>query len=599
MLKGFRERTKMILWIVVLTFIISIFALWGMDLRTPDNPKYSQNVAGTVNKDEIPYGAYENTLNQLWAQARQQRGEEYQPSDIERNMLSDQAWELTVQARLMERQVQDLRLTVSDDELVSFLRKNPHPQLVQTFTKEDGTFDYQEYLKALNNPEVDWTELERWGRGVIPEVKLQTMLVAQVHIPERDVLERFKAQNVTTKARYVEIPIPTEEPPYEPSDADIKAQYEKSREDFTDPPMRRVRVVEVEKKPTAADDEDAAARLADLRTDIVEGTLDFAKAAQEYSDDEATAAAGGELGFVARGARGAEFDAVAFALKPGEISAPFRTQLGYHIVQVQERKTENGVEKVKARQILMKVELGTDSMDSLTAYVRDLSTEIRKEGLEKAAAARKLKTFDSEPFSDGMFIKDLGFVPRIVNFAFNNKVGSVSYGIETPASVYFVKILEETPERVKPLEEVRSRLVDELRRAHAAAAARAKADAVRRDMIANGFEAGAKAHGLFVKVTPAFKQGDQIPEIGTNSAFATACSFLALNAVSPPIEMPGRFFIISVVERTEPDLTAYGEARKTIVEEMRNESASRFLANWYQGIRERAKVVDLRDKPLD
>lgn len=599
MLKGFRERTKTVLWIVVLTFIISIFALWGMDLRTPDNPKYSQNVAGTVDKDEIPYGAYENTLNQLWAQARQQRGEEYQPSDIERNMLSDQAWELTVQARLMERQIQDLRLTVSDDELVSFLRKNPHPQLVQTFTKEDGTFDYQEYLKALNNPEVDWTELERWGRSVIPEVKLQTMLVAQVHIPERDVLERFKAQNVTTKARYVEIPIPTEEPPYEPSDAEVKAQYEKSREDFTDPPMRRVRVVEVEKKPTSADDEDAAARLADLRTDIVEGTLDFAKAAQEYSDDEATAAAGGELGFVARGARGPEFDAAAFALKPGEISAPFRTQLGYHIVQVEERKTENGVEKIKARQILSKVELGTDSMDSLTAYVRDLSQEIRKDGLEKAAAARKLKTFDSEPFPDGMFIKDLGFVPRIVNFAFNNKVGNVSYGIETPASVYFVKILEETPERVKPIEEVRSRLVDELRREHAAAAARAKADAVRRDMIANGFEAGAKAHGLFVKVTPAFKQGDQIPEIGTNSAFAAACPFLALNAVSPPIEMPGRFFIISVIERAEPDPVAYGQARTTIVEEMRNESASRFMANWYQGIRERAKVVDLRDKPLD
>lgn len=599
MLKGFRERTKTILWIVVLTFIVSIFALWGMDLRAPDNPKYSQNVAGTVGKDEIPYASYENMLNQLWAQTRQQRGEEYQPSDIERSMLADQAWELTVQASLMEREIRDLRLTVSDEELVSFLRKNPHPQLVQAFTKEDGTFDYQEYLRQLNNPEVDWTELERWGRSVIPEVKLQTLLVAQVHIPERDILERFEAQTVTTKARYVEIAIPTEEPPYEPPDADVTALYEKSREEYTDPPMRRVRVVEVEKKPTAADEEDAAARLADLRTDIVEGTLDFAKAAQEYSDDEATAASGGELGFVARGQRGAEFDAAAFALKPGEISAPYRTQLGYNIVKVEERKVENGVEKVKARLILAKVELGTDSMDSLTAYVRDLSQEIRKEGLEETARARTLKTFDSEPFPKGMFVKDLGFVPRIVNFAFNNKTGSVSYGIETPSSVYFVKVIEETPERVKPLEEVRSRLVDELRREHAAAAARAKADAVRRDMLASGFEAGAKAHGLVVKVTPAFKQGDQIPEIGTNTAFAVACRYLAPNAVSPPIEMPGRFFIASVIERSAPDLAAYSEARKTIVDEMRNESASRFVANWYQEIRDKAKVVDLRDKPLD
>jgi parvulin-like peptidyl-prolyl isomerase len=68
--------------------------------------------------------------------------------------------------------------------------------------------------------------------------------------------------------------------------------------------------------------------------------------------------------------------------------------------------------------------------------------------------------------------------------------------------------------------------------------------------------------------------------------------------VSPPIKGTNRYYIIAVVERIEPDMAKYVEARKTLVEEMRNESAQRFMANWYQGIRDKAKIVDLREKPL-
>ncbi len=71
-----------------------------------------------------------------------------------------------------------------------------------------------------------------------------------------------------------------------------------------------------------------------------------------------------------------------------------------------------------------------------------------------------------------------------------------------------------------------------------------------------------------------------------------------MNAVSPPIEGQGRFYLIKVVERAEPDMAKYIEARQGLVSEMRNEIANRFMANWYQGIRDNAKVEDLREKPL-
>ena len=599
MLRGMRERTKTILWIVVLTFIVSIFAVWGMDLRTPQRRRVDSNVAGSIDKKPVTQQAYNDMVNQLYNQLKTQKGENYTPSDMERSLISDQAWELTVQNRLMQKEIEKLKLqTVTDDELVAFLRQNPHPSLQNVFKTKDGQFDYQAYLKALADPSVDWTQLENWGRSEIPLLKFQTYLVAQVNVPERDVLDRFKSQSATTKVRYVEISI-QKGAPYEPTDAELRALYEKKMNDFKNPPMRRVSVIELEKKPSAADEADVRAHVADVRSDIVKGTTDFAAAAKEYSDDKATADKGGDLGFFKKGQMDPAFDKVAFSMKPGEISEPFRTQLGYQILKVEERKSGKGVEEVHARHILMKVEPGTDTVDSLQTALKDISTEIRSKGFEKTAADRKLKVFNPEPFPQGMFIKDLGFVPRVVSFAFNYKPGNISYGIDANAAIYIVKILEAIPERVKPFEEVRAQLAEEFRTEREAEAARSAAESIRKEMIAGGdFDAVARAKGLAVKETPAFKENDQIPEIGANTPFQTACKYLAVNAVSPPIKGQGRFYVIKVVARTEPDMTKYAEGRQAIVEAMRSELGNRFMANWYQGIRDKAKVEDLRQKPI-
>jgi peptidyl-prolyl cis-trans isomerase D len=602
MLRNLRERTKTILWIVVLTFVISIFAVWGMDLQGPKKHKFDANIVGNVDKHAITQQVYNNVLNQLYSQVKMQRGENYAPSDMERSLLADQAWEYAVQGMLMQREIDRLHITVSDAELVSFIRQNPPPEFQNAFKTEDGQFDYQGYLKALADPQFEqyWPQLEAWGRSRIPDMKLQTYLVSEVHIPENEVLERFKVQNVTMKARYVQIPIQKREgAPYEPSDAELRSLYEQKKADFKAPAMRRVRVIEIEKKPTAADEEDVRARAADIREDIVKGTLDFAGAAKEYSDDNSTSDKGGDLGFFKKGEMAPEFDAAAFALKPGQVSEPVRTQFGYNIIKVEAHKTEKGIETIHARNILMKVEPGTDTIDSLQLVLRDISTEIHDKGFEKTAADRKLKTFDTEPFAQGMFIKELGFAPRVASFAFNYGAGTVSYGIDGETSIRLVKVLEAIPEQERAFEQVRPQLVEELRADRDAEAALAIAESLRKDILSSGsFDAAAKAKGFTVKETPSFKADDAIPEIGTNTTFQAACTFLALNAVSPPIKGQGRYFLIKIIERTEPDMAKFVEARQGIVSEMRNELANRFMASWYQSIRDNAKVEDLREKPL-
>ena len=280
------------------------------------------------------------------------------------------------------------------------------------------------------------------------------------------------------------------------------------------------------------------------------------------------------------------------------MSEPFRSAEGYHLVKVEERRTAKGAVEIRARQILIKVEPGSDTIDSLSTYIRGVTEAIREDGFEEAASKLGLAIRDVDPFPQGMFVQPLGLVPRIVNFAFNHRPGAVSYPIETASSVYIVKLIEEIPERVRPFEEVRDRLASEARAELADAAAKTLAENVRGEMISAGFEAASKARGLTVRATPPFKRMDEIPGIGGNTAFAAACRLLETNAASPPIKGRDRYYIIRVVERAEPDIARYGEERTALLDEMRNEAASRFMANWYQEIRDGAKVEDFRERQL-
>jgi len=98
---------------------------------------------------------------------------------------------------------------------------------------------------------------------------------------------------------------------------------------------------------------DALRRLAGLRQRIAGGT-DFAELARLNSED-GTAARGGELGWVHPGDTVPEFERAMNALKPGELSEPVRTPFGFHLIQVQERRTADlstERQRLQARQAL-------------------------------------------------------------------------------------------------------------------------------------------------------------------------------------------------------------------------------------------------------
>jgi len=85
---------------------------------------------------------------------------------------------------------------------------------------------------------------------------------------------------------------------------------------------------------------DALQRLTELKRRIELGGESFADLARQYSDD-ASAAKGGDLGWLSPGDTVPEFERAMDALKPGEISDPVRTPFGFHLINVIERRDED------------------------------------------------------------------------------------------------------------------------------------------------------------------------------------------------------------------------------------------------------------------
>ena len=91
--------------------------------------------------------------------------------------------------------------------------------------------------------------------------------------------------------------------------------------------------------------------------DSIKAGADFATMAKRYSEDPGSAKEGGDLGFVKRGVFYPEFESAAFALKPGELSGVVETPVGFHIIQMLEKRGES----IHTRHILIKIKKGEDA----------------------------------------------------------------------------------------------------------------------------------------------------------------------------------------------------------------------------------------------
>ncbi|MFI8684796.1 peptidylprolyl isomerase [Rossellomorea sp. NPDC077527] len=111
------------------------------------------------------------------------------------------------------------------------------------------------------------------------------------------------------------------------TDDQIKEYFEANKDSFA-------QAEQVEASHILVDDEETAK---EVKAKLDDGG-EFAELAKEYSTDTSNAESGGELGYFGKGEMVTEFDDKAFSMKKGEISEPVKTEFGYHIIKVTDKK---------------------------------------------------------------------------------------------------------------------------------------------------------------------------------------------------------------------------------------------------------------------
>ncbi|MCR4659840.1 MAG: peptidylprolyl isomerase [Bacteroidales bacterium] len=188
-------------------------------------------------------------------------------------------------------------------------------------------------------------------RQTIMRQRVEYSLTENVHITPGEVTDYFN--NLPADS------VPTIEDQYEISEIVLKPEVSETERD-------RVRT-----------------ELARLRERVLNGEK-FSMLATLYSQDPGSSKKGGELGFFSRGDMVGEFEAAAFALKPGEVSPIVETQYGFHIIQLIERRGNT----VNVRHILMMPKVSADDLLKARMTLDSLAQEICAGRLSFDEAAR-------------------------------------------------------------------------------------------------------------------------------------------------------------------------------------------------------------------
>ena len=603
LMTSMREKMHVVLWALLAMFILSmtIGGLVGganvLDILAGNvDPR---TTIAQINGEDISPDYFNQLVSQQLEQARS-NGQKLNDFQIRR--ARDTAWDNMLQDVLVSQEVKRLNISASDEEVMYHLENNPPPFLQQNPSfQTDGIFDWDKYRTALASPQGDeWLPIEAFMKNTyVPNFKLQKLLDESIIIMERNIKNEFIKRNVNYTISGIHITsgnVPVEES--EPSDSEIREEYNKSKSDFKHDELRSVSYVSWIKEPAKND----SVSVQKLATAIYERTKEgeeFATLANEYSVDPGNQGTkGGDLGWFGKGQMVKEFEKAAFSAKKGEIIEPVKSNFGYHIIYVRDKKIEDGEEKVLASHILLKIEISSTTLSNLKRDATLFSYDAQDNGFSSAVSEHNLDIGNHKKMNEeGFSIKGLGGLRAGVRFAFNNKVGDVSDILENDQ--YFSVFTLDTiiAPGFKSYEEVQAQIKSTLKKTKVMAATLDEANKLLLTI-----------SGKDIKLDDAIDEDSELDAIkneskqlvqGFTSIGRSNYVTGALLAAKPgeilgPLETGRGHAIIELKEISVFDSTEYGVQKESLRKTIFNQKQNQFFQAWLDDLKEDAEIVDNR-----
>ena len=624
MLDRMRRHRGWLKWslaIVVVSFVLLYIPSF---LQDPTQGAASNAVVADVDGREITAGHFRRVYQQQMQQYRQSYG-----ANIDERLLK----QLGIDQRIVQQLIQEeaslaeakrLGIKASDAEVRERILALPAFQENGQFIGDDR---YRQLLR-MQTPPMRPDEFEDQVRRSIVAEKLQAALTGWMTVSDTDIVDEFKKRNEKVKLAVVNFPADKFREGAVATDAEVAKHFEDHKESYRISEKRKVRYLVVDQealrqkatvggqqieryytdnmaqystpeqvrashillKTEGKDDAAVKKQAEDLLAQLKKGA-NFEELAKKNSQDEGSAVKGGDLDFFNKGQMVPEFDKVAFELQPGQMSDLVKSQFGYHIIKVTDKRaaTQKSLAEVRTQiEDTLKYEQAQGAAQKLADQV---AAELKKPAdFDTVARARGLQAGESGLFQQDEPIAGIGMSPAVNQAAFTLKEGEVSEALRTPQGYAFITLTGKQAPYVPKLDEVKSKVRDEVLKQKAIEAARQKAASISAEAKSGDLEKAAKAAGMDVKTTELIARGAPVADVGVSPALEAAAFNLPQGAVSDPIVTENGAAIVKVIERKDVAADELSKQKDSLRNEILNDRKQKFFAAYMTKARQRMKI---------
>ncbi|MCL1827569.1 MAG: peptidylprolyl isomerase [Candidatus Cloacimonetes bacterium] len=589
MLEDLRKNQKWIIWAIAIIFIAGMGLMGIMSIFNP-TPS-----VGSIYGKKIYLQDYDRMFRQN-VQQYQYQNQDANIDDQALKNINDQTWEQNLSRIVMDRQLKKYRIKVSDQDVLNKIKNDPPAELHQNPEfLTNGAWDQQKYMSILANNVEFALVLEDYVRQLLPYEKLEKKIKDQLVVTVDSVRVDWLEKNDKVSAKVINLDWNSIET-QEVSDAEIKAFYDKNKNNYKKEAARKYRYVTLKLEPSDYDIQRAKEDIDYVYDQLIKGG-DFAELAAEYSQDPSNAQNGGSLGFFGRGRMVPEFDTIAFESNVGDLSVPFKTQFGWHIMQVTgKRDNEQGEPEVEANHILIKTEASELTKIDLRSTADRIASIAERTGLEKAVEGMELEIRETpELFTTSRSIPGIGNFPNLVSEAFSKRLGFVPPAVSLNDGSFAVLELSYIKgAHIQDLElvtEVVKREVDKEKRTNIVLE---KTKEFMAKHTPDEYLEYAAEYGFKVVDANERLVTQSISGIGMDRKLMNVLFTKEAGEWTEIISTDRGNFLALVTERHIPNMDDFFANQETLTSEYKQRKESTHYSQWYQKVKEEADIKDLR-----
>ncbi|GAB5410749.1 MAG: peptidyl-prolyl cis-trans isomerase [Balneolaceae bacterium] len=583
----FRDNTGVVLWILIGSFGL----LWViMDVFDPNALSAGPRALGSVNGEPISFDEY-NSRVQYYSNAYTQQTGASMTAET-RAVYENQVWDDLVNAQLLEQKMNELGITVTDQELLDMAYgDNPDPLISQYFAREDGTIDRFMVQNVLQDEQYsqEAIAIELQLRQKRRQQKLSNFITAGLQVTDQDVMNEYIKRNSFAEFSFVRFPFnEVEESEISVSDSELSDYYNENKDRYKREESYRAKFVAFSTLPTKED-----------TTQIIKEVSDLSKDFAAAEDDSL---------FMLRQQSTTPYNNV-FVAK-ADLREDYAPVLDIEVGAVTEvlnlGTTAAIIKKVDENRNEIKFAVLSKIFEALPSTIDDAAENAD----EFQYFASEESSFDEEAERAGLnvqeifatkgsaFISGLGSSQQAMDFFRGADEGDISTPIELASQFVVIKLDEKTPEGFRPLDEVRAQVETQVKNDKRKAVTLANvttmlgsnssleelSSASSKEMLSMDNLAASST-----VITGAGREPGVIGAIFTMESGEVSGAVTGLNAI----------YVVEIKSITRPDPSTLDSATAgTLRAELEQQENQRYLGIWLEELKEEADITDNRSRAL-